>query len=102
MVFGHTFSRRYTERIVEGKLTQTVLDYVCLTNDALFTPTRFEAWREHFTPIYLANIKRAQEEQAAKDAEASAARQAKLASKDKEITEARERLTALTHERALI
>lgn len=99
---GHTFSRRYVEYVDDGEVGRTILGYTCHTNGANLTPAQFEEWRTQAEPAYLAECQKKREEREAADAEASRIRQEKLAAKDKEITEARERLNALTHERAMI
>lgn len=99
---GHTFSRRYVEYVDDGEVERTIRGYICHANGANLTPAQFEEWRTQAEPAYLAECQKKREERKAADAEASRIRQEKLAAKDKEIAEARERLNALTHERAMI
>lgn len=101
MVAGLTVRRSYIERLHAGAYSLTPKSYR-FSNGTVFTPDQFAAWRVTAEAEYLAACQRAQEAQAAKDAETARLRQVKVDAKNAEILAARETLAKLERERTLI
>jgi hypothetical protein len=102
MALGVRFRREYLERVVDGKIVRVNQKYRDEVDGVEFTEEQFQAWKTANEPWYLEACQRAADEQAKKDAAAAAVRQAKIAAKDAEITEAQNRLNQLRQERAAI
>jgi hypothetical protein len=98
---GLPVTRQYTEQIVEGRIVQIAKSYT-FSNGVEMNKEQFEDWKAKAEPEYVAKCLQKQAEQTRLNEEAAAARQAKIASKDVEINDTRQRLNQLKQERAAI
>jgi hypothetical protein len=100
MIAGHTFTRQYTERVVDGKIVRTTNFYRFQATGVQMTEAQMVEWQATAVPEYVASCEANQAKLNRLADEAAAARKAKLDAKDKEIAAARDRLNQLTLERS--
>ncbi len=100
-IAGNRFTRRYVERVADGKLTQTVLAYVDAKGQT-FTPEQIDAWRGPAEAQWVAACQAQEDARREVERVAHEERIARQAAKDAEIAQVVAQLEALRRERVAI